>query len=114
MRYFLLLISLFALVLTSCQSATTSSTQVAANPAPATTATPVKPDNHAKDDDAPRLTIAEAKAAFDKGEALFIDSRSEQAFKDDHIKGAINITLQDDPSKYGKIPKGKKIIVYCS
>lgn len=112
MRYFLLLTSLFALVLTACQSAATSSSkEVAAVPTPTATAAPATPDSHK---DAPRMTLAEAKAAFDKGEAIFIDSRWEQPYKEDHIIGALNITLQDDPSKYDKIPKGKKIIVYCS
>jgi len=114
MRYLLLLISLFALALTSCQKASTTSSAAAPAAKTAATATPAKPDNHAKEDNAPRMTIAEAKAAFDKNEAVFIDSRPEETFKQEHIKGALNISLQDDPSKYDKIPKGKKIIVYCS
>jgi hypothetical protein len=111
MRYFLLLLSFFALSIGSCKQTAAPTAPVAAKPTPAAMATP---DNRAKEDDAPRMTLAEAKAVFDKGEAVFIDSRWEEPYKEDHIKGAINITLQDDPSKYDKIPKGKKIIVYCS
>lgn len=92
------------LVFSSCQTALTQ----AANPSPT-------PSNNAHPDDgAPRISLADAKAAFDSGNAVFIDTRSEDAYKEEHIKGALNITLSDDASKYNTIPKGKKIIAYCS
>jgi Rhodanese-related sulfurtransferase len=66
------------------------------------------------DDDAPRIALADAKKDFDAGAAIFIDSRGEDSFKDEHIKGAINIPLADIGKRIKDVPKGKKIIVYCS
>ena len=66
------------------------------------------------DDDAPRITLADAKKDFDAGDAIFIDSRGADSYKDEHIKGAINIPLADVDKRLKEIPKGKKIIAYCS
>ncbi len=65
-------------------------------------------------DDAPRISIADAKAAFDAGAALFVDSRAEAAYKAERIKGAINIPGGTLEAKIKQLPKDKKIIVYCS
>jgi rhodanese-related sulfurtransferase len=45
------------------------------------------------------------------GTAVIVDSRAEAAYKAEHIAGSINI---DNESKFDTLPKGKKIIVYCS
>ena len=42
-------------------------------------------------DDAPRITLEEAKKAYDEGKAFIIDARAEEAYKAEHIKGAVNI-----------------------
>lgn len=65
-------------------------------------------------DDAARISLAEAKAAFDAGTAVFVDSRAEAAWKAERIKGAINIPGGTLDSKIKQLPKDKKIIVYCS
>lgn len=96
-----------ALFLSGCQSAQTA--KKTSTPTPSPDNKPAHPD-----DGAPRITLADAKAAFDAGDAIFVDTRPEETYKQEHVKGAINITLMDDASKYDKIPKGKKIIVYCS
>jgi rhodanese-related sulfurtransferase len=59
-----------------------------------------------------RLSIDELKAAFDKGEVLIVDVRSEESFKRGHIKGAISVPL--DKIEEQKIPSEKKIVTYCS
>ncbi len=64
--------------------------------------------------DSPRIPLEQAKADFDRGTAVFIDTHSAQAFAAEHIKGAINITNTDVDLKASSLPKGKKIIVYCS
>lgn len=66
------------------------------------------------DHDAPRISLADAKKAFDQGEVVFIDTRSADSFKAEHIKGAINIPAAEFEKLYNKIPKGKKIVAYCS
>jgi predicted sulfurtransferase len=69
---------------------------------------------HAEGEDSPRISLADAKKAFDNGSAIFIDTHPKAAYDADHIKGAINLTVQDFEAKYNTIPKGKKIIAYCS
>ncbi|MFN2501992.1 MAG: rhodanese-like domain-containing protein [Pyrinomonadaceae bacterium] len=102
--------ALAALVL-GCQTASTTALDNAAGlinvpPAAEPTATPA--------DDAPRVSLADAKAAFDAGTAYFIDTRQDTAYKAEHIKGAVNITSGTLESKLKEIPKNKKIIAYCS
>jgi hypothetical protein len=107
---FLILLIAVSLVVSSCQSAQTAvKMDGTPTPAPAPNNTNAHPD-----DGAPRISLADAKAHFDKGGAIFIDTRPEDTYKQEHVKGAINIALMDDASKYSSIPKGKKIIVYCS
>lgn len=68
----------------------------------------------ADDDGAPRISLADAKKAFDAGEALFVDTRAESAFNVEHIKGAVNIPAEGFQKRAGEVPTGKKIIAYCS
>lgn len=65
-------------------------------------------------DDAPRITLADAKAAYDSGDALIIDTRNDSAYQMEHIKGSINIPTGTLDANVGKLSKTKKMIVYCS
>ncbi len=69
---------------------------------------------HEAEGEARRISLEDAKAVFDKGDAIFIDTRSENAFANEHIKGAINIPWKEVEKRYKEIPKDKTIIVYCS
>ncbi len=66
------------------------------------------------DADVPRVNVADAKKDFDAGLAVFIDSRQDASFKSEHITGSINIPFGSQAAMMDKIPKGKKIIIYCS
>lgn len=68
----------------------------------------------AQKDDAPRISLEEAKKDFDAGKVLFIDTRGEAQYKQEHIKGAINIPADTFQTRYTEVPKDKKIIAYCS
>jgi 3-mercaptopyruvate sulfurtransferase SseA len=124
----LLVIVLALAVFTACQNASTtgstaSNTQnaagskttptVAANNQPKTPTAP-QVDEHGHEDNAPRINLAEAKKEFDAGNAVFVDTRAESAFKQERIKGAINIPADQFEARYKQIPTGKKIIAYCS
>ena len=110
--------------LLSCQDSTTVAnlTKPAATPAtakPAATPATEKPVGDGKRynnaAEVPRITVEEAKKAFDAGTAVFVDSRPEPAYKAEHILGAISIPSGANASeKFASLPKGKKIIVYCS
>ena len=114
MRFILSTLLIFTLglgVLTACQSSATVLKTEAINTN--TTSAP-KTDEHGHQDNAPRITLADAKKEFDANNAVFIDTRSTDAFKLERVKGAINITTSDSAERYKEIPKDKKIIVYCS
>ena len=73
-----------------------------------------KVDSHGHVDDAERITLADAKKDFDGGKAVFIDTRDEASFNQEHVKGALNIPLNLLKQRFDTIPKGKKLVVYCS
>ena len=61
----------------------------------------------------PRITLEDAKKAYDDKTAIFVDSRPLESYKIEHVKGAINIPL-GSTTDFSSLPKGKTIIVYCS
>ncbi|HEY2865832.1 MAG TPA: rhodanese-like domain-containing protein [Pyrinomonadaceae bacterium] len=65
-------------------------------------------------EEVPRVTLADAKKAFDDGSGYFIDARPADAYNDEHIKGAVNITYDKLDSHLKDLKTKQKIIVYCS
>lgn len=61
------------------------------------------------------LSVAEAKALFDKGGYLFIDCRTSKEFKMGHVPGAMNIPrgLLEFKIDSKVEDKSAKIIMYC-
>src|SRR5262245_47396640 len=59
------------------------------------------------DDDAPRISLADAKKAFDDGSAVFIDTRPADVYKQEHVKGSLNITKDTLEARYSELPKDK-------
>jgi hypothetical protein len=80
------------------------------------TPTPAATDSHghAAGDDAPRISLADAKKDFDAGTAVFIDTHMPEQYAQRHIRGSINVPANNIEPYLNKIPKGKKIIAYCS
>jgi hypothetical protein len=64
----------------------------------------------------PRISVDEAKAAFDSGQAIIIDVRSPDAYADSHAEGAINIPLGIFESDIENVQllKDQWIITYCT
>ena len=91
---------------TPTQAKPNTPAQPATPPTAAPTATPV--------DDAPRISLADAKKAFDDKSAIFVDTHSKQTYDAEHVAGAINMTTGEIGTAADKLPKGKKIIAYCS
>lgn len=71
-------------------------------------------DTNFRDDEVPKITLADAKKEYDAGTAVIVDVRDEGSFKLEHIKGALHITTETLAADMNKLPKGKKIIAYCS
>ena len=116
MRYKLLTLAILAAGSLACQDA---APPVKVESAKTTTtnnnaAAPQKTDEHGHADEAPRITLADAKKDFDAGNTVFVDTRAEATYRQEHIKGAINMPMEAVEARYKEIPTGKKIIAYCS
>jgi len=62
----------------------------------------------------PRISAEDAKKEVDAGNAVLVDSRGDGAYNAEHLPGALNIAFGSPDDKFSQLPKGKKIIVYCS
>ena len=68
------------------------------------------------EDDVPRLTVEQAKAALDAGAAVIVDVRSQEAYETSHIAGALFVPLEDFENNITSLDLGKEqwIITYCT
>lgn len=66
--------------------------------------------------DVPRVSAADAKAAFDEGTAVIVDVRSRASYEAAHAGGALSIPLNEFESNIQNIglPKEQWIITYCT
>jgi predicted sulfurtransferase len=108
MRYYISLTAILIVgisIFTACEK-----------PAPPVNISKANSASHTEEhaDNAPRIALADAKRAFDEGGVVFIDTRPEVAFQQEHVKGAINIPAESFPARFAEVPKDKKIIAYCS
>lgn len=63
-----------------------------------------------------RVPPDQAKAAFDRGDAVIVDVRGPDAYAQQHISGALEISLgaiETDPTNL-PLDKNKWIITYCT
>ncbi|HYY56972.1 MAG TPA: rhodanese-like domain-containing protein [Pyrinomonadaceae bacterium] len=74
--------------------------------------TKAPPAQAAPEDGVPRITQAEARDAFEKGKAIFVDVRGEDSYRVGHIKGAL--WMPDIAQRVKELPRDKMIITYCS
>ncbi|HKQ99965.1 MAG TPA: rhodanese-like domain-containing protein [Pyrinomonadaceae bacterium] len=104
---------LAALTLAACNSTEKQGNSVSANstkvPFPTSTAQHVAPSDGVK-----RVTTVELRDGLDKGEAIVIDVRPATSYQQAHVKGAINIPLEQVESRLGELPRDKMIVTYCS
>jgi len=61
-----------------------------------------------------RVSLEEAKAAYDDQSAVFLDVRSEESFNQGHIPGAVHIPLSQLESRAGELDPNEWIITYCT
>ena len=61
-----------------------------------------------------RISLTEAKSAFDHQQAVFVDVRSSQSFSASHIPGSINIPLARILDRYQDLDPSRWIILYCT
>ena len=75
-------------------------------PTPAPQAPPV--------DTARRISIEEALAAAQHGQAVFVDVRAADAFQQGHIRGALLMPESEIAQRIKELPRNKLIITYCA
>ena len=78
---------------------------------PAQTPTPAM---QTQGDGVRRIAPAEAREALEKGKAIIVDVRGEDAYNAGHVKGARLIPLNDILARIAELPRDKMIITYCS
>jgi 3-mercaptopyruvate sulfurtransferase SseA len=78
------------------------------------TNTPVQATEPLTDADVERISVSDAKAAFDSETALFVDTRDLDSFNQGHIPGAVLITSTQVESKLSELDASVPVITYCT
>ncbi|MCI0519328.1 MAG: hypothetical protein L0Z70_03630 [Chloroflexi bacterium] len=63
-------------------------------------------------DDLARVSVADAKAAYDLGQAVFMDVRDAESYAQAHIRGAISMPLEEIPQRMDELDPQAWIITY--
>ncbi|HEX2981095.1 MAG TPA: rhodanese-like domain-containing protein [Anaerolineaceae bacterium] len=64
--------------------------------------------------DVQRVSLEDAKTAFDQGTAVFLDVRKANDFQASHIPGSISIPLAELPNRLNELDPNQWIITYCT
>ena len=65
-------------------------------------------------DNVRRMTITELRDALEQGKAVVVDVRGDPSYKQEHIKGALDIPEGQLVARSSELPKDKLIVFYCS
>ena len=111
MRFYVSLTAVLGLtffLLTGCQTKGGSEAQEGVGP-PSSAGAAATPADGVR-----RVTVAELRAALDKGEALVVDVRGSVEYDLGHIKGARSIPLGLIAAQAKELPRDKLIVTYCA
>ena len=106
-----------AITLAACSA---QPTQVLPTPAGSQIAEPESTQSTANlpqsDAEVPRISVEEARVAFESGDATLVDVRAPEAFEDSHIAGAMSVPLGAIERDLTNLPLSKEqwIITYCT
>lgn len=119
MKKNLLIISTLLLVTLACNAAVpkTETASAPTQPVISTLELPQGQNNIPQTEaGVPRVTVEDAKAALDSGEAIIVDVRGPAAFADGHAAGAISIPLGEFEGNIANVQldKDQWIITYCT
>jgi 3-mercaptopyruvate sulfurtransferase SseA len=116
-RKFLIAIAIVALTILACNAELPQSNPTLSPTQPVVSAqTQTQTNLPQTEADVPRVSVEDAKAAFDSGEAVIVDVRSAEAYAEAHIAGALSIPLNNiefNPSGVA-LNKNQWIITYCT
>ena len=111
------LLFLLLLIFSALACTPTAATTPQSEPTTAPTRVPPTQANLPQTEaDVPRVSVTDAKAAFDSGEAVIVDVRDAGLYAQEHIAGAKNIPLANierDPAGV-HLKKDQWIITYCT
>jgi 3-mercaptopyruvate sulfurtransferase SseA len=62
----------------------------------------------------PRVSLTEARKAYDAQSAVFIDVRDTSAYQDAHVPGALSFPLAQLETQLNQLSKSDWIITYCT
>ncbi len=62
--------------------------------------------------DVPRISVVDAKAAYDKGTAIFVDVRDTGSYAAKHIPGALSVPFEQIDSHYHELDPDSWVITY--
>ena len=61
-----------------------------------------------------RISLQEAKTAYDQDQALFVDVRDAESFAADHIPGAVSLPSAEAANRLSELNPQQWIITYCT
>ena len=61
-----------------------------------------------------RVSLEDAKAAFDSGTVVFVDARGDQAYAAAHVTGSVSLPLTEIESRLDELDPNQRIITYCT
>lgn len=61
----------------------------------------------------PLVTAKQLKEELETGKALVLDVRKDGEFKASHVKGALQIPVDELRNRLGELPKDKRLLVHC-
>ncbi len=61
-----------------------------------------------------RVSLEEAKAAYDAGTAVFIDVRDSNSYDVSHVPGALLIPISELTNRLSELDSSRWIITYCT
>ena len=62
----------------------------------------------------PCVGAQQAMAAVARGAAQLVDVRSPLAFRQAHLRGALNLTYRDFATRLHELPRNRQVICYCT
>jgi rhodanese-related sulfurtransferase len=77
----------------------------------------IAPPSYTEGEDAPVINLSEAQAALNSGQAIFLDARKAEDYRQGHITGAVQLFLEEFDTQYPRVkdrlPQDQTIITYC-
>lgn len=84
------------------------------SPTPTAPTAPLRDSAEETFPEIPRVSLADAKVAFDAQTALFVDVRDSASYAASHIPGALSLPLAELDQRLNELSRSDWIITYCT